>query len=85
MSINYSGPRWRALRLRILERGGWALRPMWLERSGKAQARVDHIEPVGAQPDLPWSADNLHVLHLLRCAGPCRERHRRQGARLMLR
>ena len=50
--------RWKALRLKALERDGWCC-VQCPERRG---LEVDHVLPVRDRPDLAWSIDNLQCL-----------------------
>ena len=50
--------RWKALRLKALERDGWRC-VQCPERRG---LEVDHVLPVRDRPDLAWSIDNLQCL-----------------------
>jgi 5-methylcytosine-specific restriction endonuclease McrA len=51
-------PRWKALRMQVLERDGWRC-VLCPERRG---LEVDHIQSVRTRPDLAWSLDNLQCL-----------------------
>jgi 5-methylcytosine-specific restriction protein A len=50
--------RWKALRLKALERDGWKC-VQCPERRG---LEVDHVLPVRDRPDLAWTLDNLQCL-----------------------
>lgn len=59
----YGTPRWRSLRLGILDRDLWTCRMCGVAlRQGRRRpdsAVVDHIEPVELSPDLKWDEGNL--------------------------
>lgn len=52
------GPRWKALRLKALERDGWAC----VRCGERRRLEVDHILPVRTHPDLSYALDNLQCL-----------------------
>lgn len=62
------GPRWKALRLKALQRDGWQC----VRCGARVGLEVDHILPVRDRPDLAWALDNLQVL-----CGPCHARKSR--------
>lgn len=50
--------RWRALRMEILERDGWAC----VKCGARGRLEVDHIKPVRDAPELSFDPDNLQTL-----------------------
>jgi len=52
------GPRWKALRLQVLRRDGFACR----QCGARGRLVVDHVKPVRDRPDLAWVLDNLQAL-----------------------
>lgn len=50
--------RWKALRLKALERDGWRC----VQCGERRGLEVDHVLPVRDRPDLGWSLDNLQCL-----------------------
>lgn len=62
------GQRWKALRLQVLERDGWAC----VECGSHIRLEIDHIEPVRDRPDLSYSLGNLQAL-----CGRCHSRKTR--------
>ncbi len=50
--------RWKALRLKALERDGWKC----VQCNERRGLEVDHVLPVRDRPDLAWSIDNLQCL-----------------------
>ena len=55
------GPRWRTLRMGVLERDGFRCRKC----GARGRLEVDHIEPVRLAPKKSFDPDNLQAL----CAG----------------
>ena len=51
-------PRWKALRLKALERDEWRC----VQCNERRGLEVDHVLPVRDRPDLAWSIDNLQCL-----------------------
>lgn len=56
------GPRWKALRMRALERDDWQC----VRCGERRRLEVDHIKPVRTHPELAYSLANLQCL-----CGPC--------------
>lgn len=52
------GPRWKALRMRALDRDGWQC----VECGARHRLEIDHVEPVRTRPDLAYALDNLQTL-----------------------
>lgn len=50
--------RWKALRLKALERDDWRC----VQCGERRGLEVDHIEAVRTRPDLAWEIDNLQCL-----------------------
>lgn len=53
------GPRWKTLRMAVLERDGFKCRFCGANRG---RLEIDHIEPVRRRPDLAYNQLNLQVL-----------------------
>lgn len=62
------GPRWKALRMAVLERDGWAC----VRCASRRRLEVDHIRPVRTHPQDAHDPANLQTL----CA-PCHTRKTR--------
>ena len=58
------GPRWRTLRMAILERDGFRC----VQCGARGRLEVDHVKPVRTHPALAWEPSNLQVL-CPRCHG----------------
>lgn len=52
------GPRWKALRLKVLRRDGFKC----VKCQARGRLEVDHILPVRTHPELAYEIDNLQVL-----------------------
>ncbi len=52
------GPRWKALRMQVLERDGWQC----VQCGTRRRLEVDHIKPVRTHPELSYSLGNLQTL-----------------------
>ena len=52
------GPRWKALRMSILERDGFQCRKC----GARGKLEVDHVKPVRDRPDLAYEPSNLQSL-----------------------
>lgn len=52
------GPRWKALRLKVLRRDGFRC----VECQTRGRLEVDHIQPVRTHPELAYEIDNLQAL-----------------------
>ncbi len=52
------GPRWKALRMAVLERDGFRCKSC----GARGRLEVDHIQPVRSRPDLAYAPDNLQAL-----------------------
>ncbi|WP_372340415.1 HNH endonuclease [Parvularcula sp. IMCC14364] len=52
------GPRWKALRQKVLRRDGFAC----VQCGAVRRLEVDHIMRVRTHPDLAWEMDNLQTL-----------------------
>ena len=52
------GQRWRAMRMAILERDGYACRSC----GARGRLEVDHVKPVRTHPHLAWTPGNLQAL-----------------------
>lgn len=50
--------RWKALRLKALERDEWRC----VQCGERRGLEVDHVKPVRDRPDLAWALDNLQCL-----------------------
>lgn len=51
-------PRWKAIRLQVLERDDWRC----VQCGAHHRLEVDHILPVKTHPELAWDRGNLQVL-----------------------
>ena len=51
-------PRWKALRVKALDRDEWRC----VQCNERRGLEVDHVLPVRDRPDLAWSIDNLQCL-----------------------
>lgn len=60
--------RWKALRLKALERDEWAC----VQCGERRGLEVDHVQPVRTHPELAWAIDNLQCL-----CGRCHSRKTR--------
>lgn len=52
------GPRWKTLRMAVLERDGFRCR----ECGAPGRLEVDHVKPVRTHPDLAYDPANLQAL-----------------------
>lgn len=50
--------RWKALRMKVLERDDWRC----VQCGERRRLEVDHVQSVRTRPDLAWSIDNLQCL-----------------------
>ena len=51
------GPRWRTLRMAVLERDGFRCRSC----GARGRLEVDHVKPVRSAPELSFDPDNLQA------------------------
>ena len=52
------GPRWKALRMQVLDRDDWQC----VQCGERRGLEIDHIEPVRDRPDLAFTLSNLQTL-----------------------
>lgn len=52
------GPRWKALRIQVLDRDGWQC----VQCGERRRLECDHIEPVRDRPNLSYVLSNLQTL-----------------------
>ena len=62
------GPRWKACRMKVLERDNWQC----VRCGDRRRLEIDHILPVKTHPGLAYEISNLQAL-----CGPCHSRKTR--------